>query len=321
MPIPSKYSRTVQLKPATVNPQLKIFVGGLGSAKESDLHKCFAPFGRILDCVVIEDHLTGHSRGFGFVTFGSSRPVDWILEDPYSHFIAGRRVEVKRACAQPVDTGPPRCRLCNKLDHATELCPRMAVAVPTASTSRQPLSKIDANTGVDKSKSRLKKILDASPKPSPVATKGGIAGARDTNEAKVALPPDSPDSDLTSDDESEVKVVNEDAKVSKKRRVGLMQQQQAAARQKYAGDTGMEGGIIHQVSYAKAAAAFNGFPEDKADALELAAGHIFGTHVDNSRAAKEYGSEEDEEKEEDMSHEDNHARKMSLKDYLVAKSS
>ena len=49
----------------------KLFVGNLDyTVTSDDIKQAFAPFGTIVDAVVIMDKMTGRSRGFGFVEFG-----------------------------------------------------------------------------------------------------------------------------------------------------------------------------------------------------------------------------------------------------------
>ena len=47
----------------------KIFLGGLGTSTEEVIKAHFGQFGTMSDVVVMKDAMTGHSRGFGFVTF------------------------------------------------------------------------------------------------------------------------------------------------------------------------------------------------------------------------------------------------------------
>ncbi|KAK9446776.1 uncharacterized protein V1518DRAFT_423033 [Limtongia smithiae] len=75
----------------------KIFVGGLApSVTDSDFHKFFSQFGKILDASLMMDKETGRSRGFGFITFESDSGVDnTVANSPLT--INGKMVEVKKA--------------------------------------------------------------------------------------------------------------------------------------------------------------------------------------------------------------------------------
>ena len=56
----------------------------------------FKEYGEITDAVVIKDPNTKRSRGFGFITFETSKSVDACLEGR-PHELDGREVEVKQA--------------------------------------------------------------------------------------------------------------------------------------------------------------------------------------------------------------------------------
>ncbi|KAI9349495.1 hypothetical protein DFJ73DRAFT_643320, partial [Zopfochytrium polystomum] len=78
----------------------KIFIGGLmPTTTESALRSHFAPYGDILECVLMVDRATGRPRGFGFVTFEKSESVDSVMRDADAGgvLVEGRSVEVRRA--------------------------------------------------------------------------------------------------------------------------------------------------------------------------------------------------------------------------------
>ncbi|KAJ3676914.1 hypothetical protein LUZ60_002638 [Juncus effusus] len=71
--------------------QTKIFVGGLPwETTSQELHAFFAPFGEILEAVVITDRITGRSKGYGFVTFQEPDAARRAVADP-NPIIGGRR--------------------------------------------------------------------------------------------------------------------------------------------------------------------------------------------------------------------------------------
>uniref|UniRef100_A0A7S1TL02 RRM domain-containing protein n=1 Tax=Compsopogon caeruleus TaxID=31354 RepID=A0A7S1TL02_9RHOD len=75
----------------------KVFVGGLPSnCGDTELHRYFQHFGTVMECLVMYDHQTGNSRGFGFVTFSDLVSIDRVMEIEH-HKILGKYVEVKRA--------------------------------------------------------------------------------------------------------------------------------------------------------------------------------------------------------------------------------
>ena len=83
-----------------VDPEAKImrklFVGNLDvNTTEDDLKLYFENFGTIEDVVIHKFQDTGKSRGFGFVTFGSSSGVDSV-QTARPHDLGGQRLETKR---------------------------------------------------------------------------------------------------------------------------------------------------------------------------------------------------------------------------------
>lgn len=76
----------------------KIFVGGLTTATtEEEFSSYFAKFGKIVEHQIMQDHSTGRSRGFGFVTFDSEQVVEDILAQGRMHELGGKQVEIKKA--------------------------------------------------------------------------------------------------------------------------------------------------------------------------------------------------------------------------------
>lgn len=54
------------------------------------IKKYFGKYGEIVDSVLMQDRLTGKSRGFGFVTFKNPNLIKKVLAD--THSIDGKRV-------------------------------------------------------------------------------------------------------------------------------------------------------------------------------------------------------------------------------------
>eukprot|EP00249_Psilotum_nudum_P020648 c27792_g1_i1 orf=605-1678(+) len=114
--------RTVEVKRSVPRENMvkgpktkKIFVGGLApSVSEEDFKEYFASFGTVVEHQIMQDHSTGRSRGFGFVTFENEQIVDDILIQGKVHELGGKQVEIKKA--EPKKTleesaaahGPPR---------------------------------------------------------------------------------------------------------------------------------------------------------------------------------------------------------------------
>lgn len=76
----------------------KIFVGGLPPGVTDEvLRQHFEQCGEVDDAVVMMDHHSKRSRGFGFVTFTQVASVEHIMHTDSRPVIFGKAVEVKRA--------------------------------------------------------------------------------------------------------------------------------------------------------------------------------------------------------------------------------
>lgn len=56
----------------------------------------FAGFGSVVEHQIMQDHSTGRSRGFGFVTFDSEQTVEDILAHGKMHELGGKQVRGER---------------------------------------------------------------------------------------------------------------------------------------------------------------------------------------------------------------------------------
>uniref|UniRef100_UPI00358F67F2 heterogeneous nuclear ribonucleoproteins A2/B1-like n=1 Tax=Myxine glutinosa TaxID=7769 RepID=UPI00358F67F2 len=71
----------------------KLFIGGLSfDTTEETLKKYFEKWGQVMECVVLKDSKTRHSRGFGFVEFSDVSEVDAVMSER-PHRIDNRVVE------------------------------------------------------------------------------------------------------------------------------------------------------------------------------------------------------------------------------------
>ncbi|KII89703.1 hypothetical protein PLICRDRAFT_107807, partial [Plicaturopsis crispa FD-325 SS-3] len=70
------------------------------STNDESLRQAFSQFGNVLDCIVMSDRDTGRSRGFGFVTFGSSAEADAAIASLNEQELDGRRIKVNLANAR-----------------------------------------------------------------------------------------------------------------------------------------------------------------------------------------------------------------------------
>lgn len=76
----------------------KIFVGGLSpETSEDDFKTYFSQFGDVAEVQIMQDHMSGRSRGFGFVTFVEDDSAEKVFAAGQMHELGGKRVEVKPA--------------------------------------------------------------------------------------------------------------------------------------------------------------------------------------------------------------------------------
>lgn len=77
--------------------QFKIYVGNLSyDTTGEDLSELFGKFGQIAEVKLITDRDTGRSKGFAFITFGQSEPIEDALALNGTEF-QGRRLKVNTA--------------------------------------------------------------------------------------------------------------------------------------------------------------------------------------------------------------------------------
>uniref|UniRef100_A0A1I7YB50 RRM domain-containing protein n=1 Tax=Steinernema glaseri TaxID=37863 RepID=A0A1I7YB50_9BILA len=75
----------------------KLFIGGLNhETTDEQLRAYYSQWGNVVDCIVIRDPQTKHSRGFGFVTFATVQMAESAMSDR-PHTINGKVVDPKRA--------------------------------------------------------------------------------------------------------------------------------------------------------------------------------------------------------------------------------
>lgn len=79
----------------------KLFVGNLGpTTTVGDLRTFFSRFGELVDVVIVPNHSTGHSRGFGYVSFQSAVAADAAIAGMNGLEVDGHRLRVNRAESQ-----------------------------------------------------------------------------------------------------------------------------------------------------------------------------------------------------------------------------
>lgn len=74
----------------------KMFIGGIArETTEDSLRSYFEKYGQVKDCILMTDKATGHSRGFGFVTFANSAHVDDVIA-ACPHTLDNKGIDPKR---------------------------------------------------------------------------------------------------------------------------------------------------------------------------------------------------------------------------------
>ncbi|KAF7635021.1 hypothetical protein Mgra_00005619 [Meloidogyne graminicola] len=75
----------------------KLFIGGLThETTDEELCDYYSKWGQVVDCIVIRDPISRHSRGFGFVTFALAEMADAAMSER-PHTVGGKIVDPKRA--------------------------------------------------------------------------------------------------------------------------------------------------------------------------------------------------------------------------------
>lgn len=84
---------------------MKLYVGNLSfETTENDLQDLFEQHGKVMDVALINDRMTGRSRGFGFVTMGDAASGTAAIEAFNGKEVQGRALTVNEARAR--EEGP-----------------------------------------------------------------------------------------------------------------------------------------------------------------------------------------------------------------------
>jgi cold-inducible RNA-binding protein len=76
----------------------KLFVGNLSfTTRDDELRAAFEPHGRVVAAEVVMDRLTGQSRGFGFVEFGTVEEANSAVGVMHESVLDGRNIQVNAA--------------------------------------------------------------------------------------------------------------------------------------------------------------------------------------------------------------------------------
>jgi len=83
----------------------KLFVGNLSfNTTENDLHEAFAAHGQVLEANLMMDRMTGRSRGFAFVTYGTPEEAQKAISAMNGAQLDGRALTVN--IARPKEERP-----------------------------------------------------------------------------------------------------------------------------------------------------------------------------------------------------------------------
>lgn len=97
MPKPSVPSESMMTK--------RLFVGGLGRDVSTErLQEAFAPFGSIVETEIVHNHKTGHSRGFGYVSFADSKEAEAAVKQMNGADLDGHQITVSAAKQKPSES-------------------------------------------------------------------------------------------------------------------------------------------------------------------------------------------------------------------------
>lgn len=82
----------------TPGKENQIFVGGISwRANEASLAKFFQEkFGRVMECKIIVDKVTGSSKGYGFITFAEKEHAEKAKKEDGLHFL-GKKINIGSA--------------------------------------------------------------------------------------------------------------------------------------------------------------------------------------------------------------------------------
>ena len=86
---------------------MKLYIGNLSfETTENDIQDLFAQHGPVTDTVIMQDKMTGRSRGFGFVTMGSAEAGQAVIKAFHGKQVGGRPLTVNEA--RPREERPAR---------------------------------------------------------------------------------------------------------------------------------------------------------------------------------------------------------------------
>lgn len=77
---------------------MKLYVGNLSfDTTENDLNDLFSQYGTVTEAALMQDRMTGRSRGFAFVTMGSASEGQAAISALHGKQVQGRPLTVNEA--------------------------------------------------------------------------------------------------------------------------------------------------------------------------------------------------------------------------------
>ena len=90
---------------------MQLFVGNLAfKITEKDLTQLFSDYGQVDSVKLINDHLSGQSRGFGFVEMSTNAQADAAIKSLNNSNFQGRIIKVNQAQKKTSKRNDPRKR-------------------------------------------------------------------------------------------------------------------------------------------------------------------------------------------------------------------
>jgi len=84
----------------------KLYVGNLSfETTENELQDLFSGAGSVQEVILIQDRITGRSKGFGFVTMSSAEDAKNAISQIHGKSVGGRALTVNEA--RPKEDRPP----------------------------------------------------------------------------------------------------------------------------------------------------------------------------------------------------------------------
>lgn len=76
----------------------RVFIGGLArDTSELELENFFSTFGEVTDVRIVCDRKTGFNKGYGFVTFNTTKARDDLIEKGTIDYKGGRKLRLRKA--------------------------------------------------------------------------------------------------------------------------------------------------------------------------------------------------------------------------------